>query len=80
MWGGGYTVGFLLKAIIIGVAKDSWNWVKGKKRCALCREYAEGEYSIHRDGFGVGPEVPLCNACGSKESPSCEEIWRRIGR
>ena len=68
------------KAIVRGVAGDAWRWAKGMRRCAVCNNYAEGEYSIHRDGFSVGPEVPLCNACGSGESPSCEEIWGKISR
>ena len=33
------------------------------------------EYSIHKDGFGEGPEVPLCPKCGSKRHPTCEELW-----
>lgn len=48
--------------------------------CAACGERAEGEYSIHRDGFGVGPEVPLCNACGREETPTCDDLWRRIAK
>ena len=48
--------------------------------CAYCDVAFIGEprSSIHRDGFGVGPEVPLCDACGGHELPSCEEIWERI--
>jgi len=46
--------------------------------CACCESPAEGNYSIHRDGFGEGPEVWLCDACGSKPTPTCEEIWARI--
>lgn len=46
--------------------------------CTYCGKPAEGNYSIHRDGFGVGPEVPLCDACGGSEEPSAGEIWRRI--
>lgn len=44
-------------------------------RCAYCGGPAEGNYSIHRDGFGLGPEVDLCDAHGSEETPTCEEIW-----
>lgn len=47
--------------------------------CCYCDGPAEGHYSIHRDGFGIGPEVPLCDACGSTPEPTCEEIWDRIG-
>ncbi len=35
-------------------------------------------YTIHRDGFGEGPEVPLCNGCAQFPSPTCEQIWDRI--
>lgn len=70
----------LAKAIIVGVATDAWEWIVGVRRCAVCRKKTEGEYSIHRDGFGEGPEVPLCNECGSGEPPTCEEIWALIGR
>lgn len=46
--------------------------------CAFCGKPAEGNCAIHRDGFGVGPEVDLCDACGSYETPTCDEIWERI--
>lgn len=46
--------------------------------CACCSGPAEGNYSIHRDGFGEGPEVWLCDDCGKDETPTCEEIWARI--
>lgn len=46
--------------------------------CAFCGKPAEGNYSIHRDAFGVGPEVDLCDAHGSEATPTCEEIWERI--
>jgi hypothetical protein len=48
--------------------------------CAYCDRPAEGNFSIHRDGFGVGPEVPLCDDCGSKPEPTCGEIWDRIAQ
>lgn len=47
-------------------------------RCAYCGGPAEGNYSIHRDGFGIGPDVPLCDKHGSKPTPTEEQIWRRI--
>lgn len=34
---------------------------------------------IHRDGFGVGPEVPLCQVCYGPDL-SCEEIWAKISQ
>lgn len=46
--------------------------------CAACTKPAEGNFSIHRDGFGIGPEVPLCNGCGASETPTVEELWARI--
>lgn len=46
--------------------------------CAFCNKPAEGNAAIHRDGFGVGPQVDLCDACGTHETPTCEEIWERI--
>jgi hypothetical protein len=50
------------------------------RRCAFCVERAEGNFSIHRDGFGEGPEVDLCDEHGSRPKPTCEEIWDRIGQ
>lgn len=50
------------------------------QRCAYCRCPAQGNYSIHRDGLGVGPEVPLCDGCGGQELPSLGAIWARIGQ
>lgn len=49
-------------------------------RCAACLAPIAGtyHYSIHRDGLGVGPEVPLCDACGDPDGPTCEELWQRI--
>lgn len=46
--------------------------------CVNCRKPAQGNYSIHRDGFGDGPELPLCDACGCTELPTCNQIWCRI--
>jgi len=48
--------------------------------CAFCGGPAQGQYSIHRDGFGVGPEVDLCDGCGSEPEPTCEVIWDRIAQ
>lgn len=49
-------------------------------KCAYCGRPAEGNYSIHRDGFCEGPEVPLCDAHGSEPTPTEQEIWQRIAR
>lgn len=46
--------------------------------CAYCKAPAQGNYSIHRDGFCIGPEVPLCDDCGAHAEPTCEEIWEKI--
>lgn len=50
--------------------------------CAYCGIAVSGEpeYTIHRDGFGKGPEVPLCHPCGSSPKPSCTDIWNRIAK
>ena len=50
------------------------------RKCAYCKQPASGDYGIHRDGFGVGPIVDLCNRCGSKSTPSAGRIWDRIAR
>lgn len=46
--------------------------------CAYCNKKATGEYSVHRDGFCEGPEVELCNACGSSTLPTLHDIWNKI--
>lgn len=48
--------------------------------CAYCGKPSEGNHTIHRDGFGIGPEVALCDAHGSGELPSCEQIWEQIAK
>ena len=47
-------------------------------KCAYCGDAAQGNFSIHRDGFCMGPQVDLCDNCGSTTSPSCEQIWEHI--
>ena len=51
-----------------------------RERCAACGRSSEGHYSIHRDRFEAGPEVPLCNGCGSKPTPTCEQLWAAIAK
>lgn len=46
--------------------------------CVYCAKKAQGNYAIHRDGFGEGPEVPLCDNCGGSQFPSLATIWGRI--
>jgi len=46
--------------------------------CAYCGRPTSGGYSIHRDGMDEGPEVPLCDDCGSEAPPTLEEIWAKI--
>lgn len=54
------------------------NRVEALKECAACGAAAQGNASIHRDGFGEGPEVALCDACGLGATPTCEQIWSAI--
>lgn len=51
-----------------------------RELCAACGNRAEGNFSIHRDGFGDGPEVPLCDACGCGPVPTLTEIWDAIAQ
>lgn len=53
---------------------------KTARRCVYCGGPAEGNHSIHRDGFGVGPQMPLCDEHGAHATPTCEQIWDRIAR
>jgi len=50
--------------------------------CEYCGNPAEGNYSVHRDGFGEGPEVWLCDFCGGPDlaSPSLQDIWAKIAK
>ena len=63
------------------VAKEVLRILK-ETHCAYCFAVIKGEvhFAIHRDGFGVGPEVPLCVECGSHLTPTCEDIWSKIAR
>lgn len=47
--------------------------------CSYCGGEAQGNFSIHRDGFGVGPEVDLCDPCGGPDLPA-GDIWERIAQ
>lgn len=52
---------------------------KADETCAYCGvPVLKRRHSIHRDGFGLGPEVPLCDACGGEGGPSCEKIWAKL--
>ena len=53
----------------------------GSYRCAYCKSlhHSTPNFTIHRDGYGVGPEVPLCDGCGSGQHISCAQIWKAIG-
>lgn len=46
--------------------------------CAACGKPAQGNAAIHRDGFDRGPEVDLCDECGTHELPTCEQLWWMI--
>lgn len=52
----------------------------GKTECAACGTEIVGEvkYTIHRDDFSEGPQVPLCEPCGADDRPTCEELWEAI--
>jgi hypothetical protein len=46
-------------------------------QCFYCGAFIPGEPPgrTHRDGFELGPQVPLCSEC-SGELPSLEAIWK----
>jgi hypothetical protein len=46
--------------------------------CVFCSQPSQGNYTIHRDGLGLGPELPLCDACGEGAEPSCGAIWAKL--
>jgi hypothetical protein len=46
--------------------------------CAACGEPSFGRHSIHRDGFGLGPEVWLCDGCGASPLPTLYDLWKII--
>lgn len=48
--------------------------------CAACGEPTTGEYTIHRDGYSLGPEVELCDDCGGPDGPTCELLFKMIAR
>jgi hypothetical protein len=49
--------------------------------CANCgKRPTEGTHMIHEDSDMEGKEVPLCDACGSFEKPTCSEIWENIAK
>jgi hypothetical protein len=60
--------------------KSKESAAKSLSNCTFCGKLAEGNYSIHRDGFGEGPEVPLCDGCGGRPTPTEQAIWARIGQ
>lgn len=48
--------------------------------CAFCGNPVQGHFSIHRDYIDKGPQVPLCDKCGSAAGPSACEIWAKISQ
>lgn len=48
------------------------------RSCVYCDKVAGTRFAIHRDGFGEGPDVPLCDACGEDDAITCEMIWVRV--
>ncbi len=53
-----------------------------RSACVYCSKVPQGNHTIHLSeeamSEGERPEVPLCDACGSGEAPSCEMIWTRL--
>lgn len=47
-------------------------------KCHMCGMDAQGNYTVHRDGFSSGPEVDLCDGCGCSSGPSLASIWEGI--
>lgn len=51
-------------------------------KCAYCGRTVptkyEQQFSIHRDGFGEGPQVPLCAECVGNEDITLGVIWAKI--
>jgi hypothetical protein len=47
--------------------------------CCYCGKQIEqpAEYGIHLLSDLEDPQVDLCVECGSKETPTCEQIWER---
>lgn len=43
--------------------------------CTHCGTQTDGLYSVHKFGFGVGPEVPLCETC--LNDVDLGDIWRK---
>lgn len=66
--------------VCCALAEAGYACTCSSRSCSYCGKPAEGKYTIHRDGYDNGPEVPLCDACGSSTGPSCETIWARIAR
>lgn len=48
--------------------------------CPACGAAIKGRahFGIHRDGFGQGPQVSICDACGGNEAITCEDLWAAI--
>lgn len=73
-------------------SEDLTAWVGGRRlsevtavfyapRCVYCDVQIPHpvEFGIHRDAGCDGPEMRLCDRCGSHpDTPSCDEIWTRI--
>ena len=50
------------------------------RTCCYCGGVAGGDYAIHRDDMGVGPELPLCKACAEDDAITCEAIWAKTSK
>ncbi len=55
---------------------------RDRPMCVNCDEPAEGNRSIHLSEEAMWEfgevQVPLCDKCGSRETPTCESIWERL--
>lgn len=71
-----------VKTIEVFTFDSYWSFVPVPiiEECVYCNGIARGNYAIHRDGFGIGPEVDLCDECGQDPEPTLSEIWDRIAQ
>jgi len=79
-----YDVELLLRTGIVPRRRNWWDEDEPQQKpqdiCVYCGNPAEGKHTIHRDGMGLGPDVPLCNRCGSGTTPTLQEIWDKISQ
>lgn len=49
-----------------------------KITCIFCGNEVQGNYQLHRDNFGIGPIVDLCDKCGESDELTLGVIWESI--